>query len=186
MRRWPKTSPSTSPRSRPWHDRVGDYKFPLGMLDSFRRPKTDDERKIHDWIEAWRGHEAQRLQEETFKQARRLADANRALESKETKTALNEQRIATNKVEQLKRKLADLARTKHEARDDRIFPGIYSSVLAPEQGRRFVAPMRYGCRPAGKPASYDEEGMDAADPAGKPNRSVMSPATGAGRCGIAR
>lgn len=31
-----------------------------------------------------------------------------------------------------------------------------------------------------------EEGMDAADPAGKPNRSVMSPATGAGRCGIAR
>jgi hypothetical protein len=50
---------------------------------------------------------------------------------------------------------ADLRRTTPEARDSRIFPGHYAPVLAVENGQRVIKPMRYECRIAGKPASYD-------------------------------
>ena len=41
--------------------------------------------------------------------------------------------------------------------DSRIFPGHYAPVMVMEGGRRVVKPMRYQCRPAGKPAFYDEK-----------------------------
>jgi hypothetical protein len=37
----------------------------------------------------------------------------------------------------------------------RIFPGHYAPVIVMENGRRLVKPMRYQCRPGGKPAFYD-------------------------------
>jgi putative SOS response-associated peptidase YedK len=36
-----------------------------------------------------------------------------------------------------------------------MFPGYYCPVLVSEGGRVVVKPMRYQCRPAGKPAFYD-------------------------------
>ncbi len=42
-------------------------------------------------------------------------------------------------------------------RDSRIFPGWYAPVMVMENGRRVVKPMRYHCRPAGKPAFYDTQ-----------------------------
>jgi len=47
------------------------------------------------------------LEQELFKQVKRLADAERKLAVKETKTALNEQRIAGNKIKQMKRWIED-------------------------------------------------------------------------------
>ncbi|MFL9869515.1 SOS response-associated peptidase family protein, partial [Paraburkholderia fungorum] len=41
------------------------------------------------------------------------------------------------------------------ARDSRIFPGHYAPVMVMEDGQRVIKPMRYQCRIAGKPASYD-------------------------------
>src|SRR5690606_1516810 len=75
--------------------------------------------------------------------------------TKTTKKALDDQRIATKKIEQAKARLADLRRTEIKDRDRRIFPGVYAPVLVVENGRRVVKPMRYQCRPAGKPAFYD-------------------------------
>lgn len=51
--------------------------------------------------------------------------------------------------------MADLKRTEPKGRDSRIFPMVYAPVLVWEDGRRVVKPMRYQCRPAGKPAFYD-------------------------------
>ncbi len=91
-----------------------------------------------------------------FAQARRLADAERKLALKETKAARNEQRVARNKISQFKRWIADAGRAVHEPEvDDRIWPGWHAPVMIVENGRRIVKPMRYQCRPAGKPASYD-------------------------------
>src|SRR5690606_29872421 len=39
--------------------------------------------------------------------------------------------------------------------DSRIFPGYYVPVMVMEHGQLVVKPMRYQCRPAGKPAFYD-------------------------------
>lgn len=52
-------------------------------------------------------------------------------------------------------KLSDLRHTELKDRDSRIFPGHYVPVMVMENGRRVIKPMRYQCRPAGKPAFYD-------------------------------
>jgi putative SOS response-associated peptidase YedK len=57
-----------------------------------------------------------------------------------------------------------LRRTTPEARDSRIFPGHYAPVLAVENGQRVIKPMRYECRIAGKPASYDVNYPDVKHP----------------------
>lgn len=49
--------------------------------------------------------------------------AERKLATKETKAALNDQRIATNKIDKAKRDLEDLNRTEPKERDTRFFPG---------------------------------------------------------------
>jgi putative SOS response-associated peptidase YedK len=48
-----------------------------------------------------------------------------------------------------------MQRTVPKPRDSRIFPGYYAPVMVMEDGQRVVRPMRYQCRIAGKPASYD-------------------------------
>lgn len=139
-----------------WKSKGTPYKIPKAMMDAFNNPKTDDERKIHGWIEEWKIEQAAKFEQELFKQKKRLADAERMLKSKVTKKAENDQRVATNKISQLKVKLDDLKRIKSLPKDSRFFPGNYSTVLASEGGKKFVAPMRYQCRLAGKPESYDK------------------------------
>ncbi len=117
-------------------------------------PAGDEEQRIVERIRAYDGAQAAKLQQELFTQRKRLADAERALQTKPTKKAADDQRIATDKIERAKVKLDDLARTELTPRDTRIFPGWYAPVLIVENGQRVIKPMRYLCRPAGKPASY--------------------------------
>lgn len=97
--------------------------------------------------------EAAALEQEVFKQRRRVADAQRVLETKTTKKATEDVRIGTANAKKAMRRLEVLKGT----RDDggRIFPGTYCPVMVWEGGRRVVRAMRYQCRPAGKPAYYD-------------------------------
>jgi hypothetical protein len=67
------------------------------MKDAFAEPRTEDERKIHDLIAEGDTELAQTLETELFAQKKRLADAERALQTRVTKKAQNEQRIAKNK-----------------------------------------------------------------------------------------
>lgn len=131
-------------------------KIPKGMDLAFLEPGTAVERQIKGYIDAYNAETVATSEPELFKQAKRLADAERALQSKETKKALNDQRIAGNKIKQLKRWIADAKRTEQDpARDDRMFPDWYAPVMVEEAGKRIVRPMRYHCRPAGMDPSID-------------------------------
>ena len=124
---------------------------------AFADPHTPEERQIKALIDAFNSAEVTKLEQEAFKQKKRLADAERTLKAKATKAATESKRIATDKIEWALGKLADIRRTEPKPRDSRIFPGHYASVMVCESGRRVVKPMRYQCRPAGKPAFYDRK-----------------------------
>ncbi|GAB3356215.1 SOS response-associated peptidase family protein [Lysobacter tyrosinilyticus] len=139
-----------------WDRREGTkVKTAKAMDATFARAHSAEGQQVRDWIEEYDRAEASKLEQEVFKQRKRLADAERILQTKTTKKALEDQRIATAKVEWALGKLADLRRTTLNDEDSRIFPGWYAPVIVSENGKRVVKPMRYQCRVAGTPAFYD-------------------------------
>ena len=130
-------------------------KVAKAMDAAFSDPQNDAERKIKGLIDEFDKQQASKLEQEVFKQKKRLADAERTLQTKTTKAALESKRIATDKIAWALGKLADLRRSELNDEDSRIFPGWYAPVMIVENGRRVVKPMRYQCRLAGKPAFYD-------------------------------
>ena len=108
-------------------------------------------------IDEYRAQRAQTYTEQLFKQKTRLAEAERKLAEKPTKTAAEDARKATKQIEDRLRWLADLRRTEPQADDSRIFPDWFAPVMVVEDGQRQVKPMRYHCLPAGSPGSYDEQ-----------------------------
>ena len=130
-------------------------KIPKAMEAAFAEPRTDAELKIKAAIDTFAAAEAVKLEQSVFEQRTRLAVAERTLQTKPTKAAANSRRIATDKIAWAMGKLADLKRLEPTDLDSRIFPGHYAPVMVMENGRRVVRPMRYQCRPAGKPAFYD-------------------------------
>ena len=133
----------------------GKIKIPKAMEAAFAEPKTDAEQQIKAAIDAFAAEQTTKLEQDLFKQRKRLADAERVLASKPTKAASESQRIATSKIESTQGRLADLRRVEPLNRDARIFPGNYAPLMVMEDGQRVIKPMRYQCRPAGKPAFYD-------------------------------
>jgi putative SOS response-associated peptidase YedK len=130
-------------------------KIPKGMEASFANPSTSIEHEIHALIVQQVADQRVKLEQELFKQRKRLADAQRSLQSKVTKAATESLRIATGKIDATIERLSDLSRTEPLDRDSRIFPGHYAPVMVLENGQRVIKPMRYQCRPAGKPAFHD-------------------------------
>ena len=137
--------------------RNGDskVKIPKGMEMPFADATDEDGLKIKALIDAFASDQATKFEQELFKQRKRLADAERVLASKPTKAAAESQRIATAKIDATMGRLSDLRRSEPLDRDARIFPGVYAPVMVMENGQRVIKPMRYQCRPAGKPAFYD-------------------------------
>ena len=138
-----------------WRKSGGKVKIPKAMDAAFAEPASERERDIKALIDEFNAEQTTQLEQELFKQRKRLADAERTLQTKTTKAALESQRIATDKVEWALGKLADLRRPELVDEDSRIFPGWYAPVMVMEEGRRVIKPMRYQCRPADKPAFYD-------------------------------
>jgi hypothetical protein len=134
---------------------VSKAKIPKAMEDAFAEPRTDAEREIKTSINRFNAGQVPKLEQDLFKQRKRLADAERTLQTKVTKAATESQRIATDKIAWTRGKLDDIHRTEPKPRDSRNSPGHYAPVLVIEDGQRVVKPMRYQCRIAGKPASYD-------------------------------
>lgn len=132
-------------------------KLPKSMDAAFADPSNDQEREIKAAIEAWQAKQSTQWEAELFKQRSRLVKAERQLATKPTATATaeNEKRIAGDKVQRIMGWLADLRRSELQDRDSRIYPGWYVPVMIVEDGQKVVKPMRYQCRPAGKPAFYD-------------------------------
>ena len=142
---------------RLYFDRETNAKIKIAkaMDAAFTVPANDAERRIKALIDEHDRQQTVKLEQELFKQRKRLADAERTLQTRATKAAADSKRIATDKIAWVLGKLSDLRRTELNDEDSRIFPAWYAPVLVVENGRRVVKPMRYQCRPAGKPAFYD-------------------------------
>jgi putative SOS response-associated peptidase YedK len=133
-------------------------KIPKAMEAAFEgEAGTPEEQEIQRLIAAFKAERSMALEKELFTQRKRLADAERMVEThpKPPKAALESLRIATAKISKAKLDLDDLRRTDLLDRDSRIFPGVYAPVMVVRDGQRVVLPMRYQCRPCGKPAFYD-------------------------------
>ncbi|WP_382321328.1 SOS response-associated peptidase family protein [Hydrogenophaga sp. UC242_50] len=131
--------------------------IPKGVEASFDHPTNPDEQRIKGLIDQHRAAQAMVIEQDLFKQKGRLAEAERKLASKVTKAASESKRIATDKIARGHNRLKDLNRFELQPRDSRIFPGHYAPVMIMEDGRKMIRLMRYQCRPAGKPAFYDEK-----------------------------
>lgn len=130
-------------------------RIPKALDAAFDEPHGDDESTIRALILAFNAQQATKYEQELFKQRKRLADAERTLQTRTTKAATESRRIAGDKIAWTLGKLADLRRSELNDEDSRIFPGWYAPVMIVEDGRRVVKPMRYQCRVDGAPASHD-------------------------------
>jgi len=128
-----------------------------GFEANFEAPQNDDERRIKVAIDEHRARTATKLEAALFAQKTRLTNAQRSLEQKDTKKAREDIRIATAKIETFGTKLSDLRRSEAKGSDNRIFPSVYAGVIIQDGAERLLTPMRYFCRPAGKPAFYDKK-----------------------------
>ncbi|MGF6301004.1 hypothetical protein OKW42_004334 [Paraburkholderia sp. WC7.3d] len=125
------------------------------MEDAFAEPQTDAEGAIKTLIDKFNAEQTSKLEQDLFAQRKRLAEAERSLQTKLTKAATESKRIATDKIEWTLGRLDDIRRTEPKSRDSRTFPGHYAPVTIIENGQHVIRPMRYQCRIAGKPASHD-------------------------------
>jgi putative SOS response-associated peptidase YedK len=128
-----------------------------GFEANFENPNSDQERQIKAAIDEHRSRTATKLEKDLFSQKTRLVNAERSLKEKETKKAREDVRVATSKIETLTGKLSDLRRNEPTPEDNRIFPMVYAGVIVKQDGENLLTPMRYFCRPAGKPAFYDKK-----------------------------
>jgi len=128
-----------------------------GFEANFDDPTTDQGWRIKSAIDEHRSRVAGKIEKDLFTQKTRFVNAERSLKTKETKKAREDVRIATAKIVSLGEKLSDLRRSEPKSRDNRIFPMVYAGVIVKHQGENLLRPMRYACRPAGKPAFYDKK-----------------------------
>jgi putative SOS response-associated peptidase YedK len=128
-----------------------------GFEANFDDQATDQERRIKGAIDEHRSRVASKMEKDLFTQKTRLVNAQRSLNEKETKKAREDVRIATSKIETLTAKLSQLRTSESNEEDNRIFPFVYAGVIVRTDGQNLLTPMRYHCRPAGKPAFYDRK-----------------------------
>jgi putative SOS response-associated peptidase YedK len=128
-----------------------------GFEENFMDPANEQERRIKASIDQHRAQVASKFERDLFSQKTRLVNAQRSLNEKETKKAREDVRIAGNKISSLTAKLAELRSTEPKPSDNRIFPMVYAGIIIKQAGENILTPMRYFCRPAGKPAFYDKK-----------------------------
>jgi putative SOS response-associated peptidase YedK len=132
-------------------------RIPRAVDRWFDAPTDEAGRAIHAMIAQRNAAMVTRLTAEVFQQKRRLADAERALKTRPTKKAAEDQRIATAKIEQALRRLPLYQGTAPTALDARIFPFHYAPIVIEENGHRVLRLARYHCRQAHQPASIDRQ-----------------------------
>ena len=144
---------------RKYWERINDssIKIPKAIDSWFAIDPDAHADNIRQAIAQWSEEQATKLEQELFKQKKRLNDAERTLQTKTTKKAQEDQRIATDKIEWCKAKLAALHRTSNEPDDERFFPGWYAPVIVMENGQKVIKPMRYQCRTPGSPTFFDRK-----------------------------
>jgi putative SOS response-associated peptidase YedK len=128
-----------------------------GFEANFDETATEQERRIKGAIDEHRSRALSKIEKDLFTQKTRLVTAERSLQEKATKKATEDVRISTNKIETLSTKLSRLRSSEPNEEDNRVFPFVYAGVIVKKDGQNLLTPMRYHCRPAGKPAFYDRQ-----------------------------
>ena len=128
-----------------------------GFEWNFSSPQTVEERRIKEFDDAYRARKVAQFEQDIFKQKKRLADAQRKLKVKETKAALNEQRVATSKIDASLERIALLTGTPPHEDDHRIFPMTYAPLILNRDGRNVITLARYHLRQKGKHAVTDQK-----------------------------
>ena len=127
-------------------------------LPFLTEPANPTERRIAESIRAWRKGQIQKFETLLFEQKTRLTEATRKLETKPTKKAETDKRVATNKIETAKRKIKEIESPELSDTDLRIFPFHYMSMVHLDgRGEKVVSPVRYHMRPHDEDASFDKE-----------------------------
>lgn len=138
-------------------------KITRAFEQNFDEPTNDAEKRIREVIEDFRSKQASKLEGDLFKQKTRLVEAERAIAAAQqagkapTKKALNDQRVATDKIEDYRSKLTDLRRTEPKAKDSRIFPRNFAPIIVKEDGQNYIRLARYLLRRKGMPPSFDDK-----------------------------
>jgi len=137
-------------------DYVKTFWIEKGRTPFRKRPKVprameieilrDGPAELADYVREWDRLEMADLEQEVWKQKRRVADAERALESKVTKKAQEDVRIGSDKMSKALARIEALKRTEPTASDSRMYPGYWVPVLVMEGGQLVLKPMRYQCR----------------------------------------
>lgn len=128
-----------------------------GFEWNFANPQTPEERRIKELDSEYRARKVAGLEQEMFKQKKRLGDAQRKLKLKETKAALNDQRIATSKIDASLERIALLTGTQPHEDDHRIFPLTYTPIVLKRDSGNVITLARYHLRQKGKPAFTDQK-----------------------------
>jgi putative SOS response-associated peptidase YedK len=134
-----------------------NVRIPRGFDRNFDAPKSPLEMEIKKLIDQYRSDSISALEQEIFAQKKRLADAERKLQVKETKAARESQRIATDKIDKALQRLPLLKNSQPHALDGRVFPMNYAPIVVQENGRTLLKLARYHCRQAGSSAAIDRQ-----------------------------
>lgn len=132
-------------------------KIPRAMEFNFQDASDQPGIEIKGYIENYSRQLIQELEQDLFAQKKRLADAERKLIEKPTKSAEKEKGIAERKIEATQRRLGRIQSDSERAEDSRIYALEYAPVIVWENGERVIKPMRYLCRPAGFPETFDRD-----------------------------
>lgn len=128
-----------------------------GFEWNFANPQSAEERRIRELDDKYRARKVAELEQEMFKQKKRLADAERKLKVKETKAALHDHRVATTKIDASLERIALLTGTQPHEDDHRIFPLTYAPIILKRNGQTTITLARYHLRQQGKPAFTDQK-----------------------------
>ena len=132
-------------------------KVPRAFEANFDEPVNEQEERIKGLIEQYRSSVETELQQDLFKQAKRLADAERSLKLKETRKAREDVRIATAKIDANRQRLARLRAPDIDVEDGRIFPFWYAPVIVSREGQKTLTLARYHLRQKNAPAFIDRK-----------------------------
>jgi putative SOS response-associated peptidase YedK len=128
---------------------------------NFDNPQSAAEERVKKLIDEYRMSRGAEIESELFEQKMRLTKAERAMKEAgaagkpPTKKVLNDQRVATNKVESLTRWKTDLWRTDEKPRDSRIFANHFCPIIVNRDGGNVIQLGRYLLRRKGMPPSFD-------------------------------
>ena len=137
---------------------AGSVKVPLAVARSFDDGDSPGEREVAAaFQQGIAGLVLAETQELTNLQIRLEVAQAKLASSKPTKKAADDERIATNKIKQARRRLEDLQRAELRPSDSRMWPGHFVPVLINQDGKRLVTPMRYRCRPFFVDADFDKD-----------------------------